>query len=148
MGNRIFLFDHSFSFQIFHRPLTIPKKNIFIPFIASAFVLFILAGFPATLLSAEHDESKVVRQPSKLYATAELDIKIIPGINNTFGYDITLDGRPFIHQPHIPGMPGNEGFPTTERARKVAELVVKKIRNNEMPPGVTVEELNSLGVLQ
>jgi hypothetical protein len=30
---------------------------------------------------------------------------------------------------------------------KVAELVIKKIRNNELPPTVPIEELRELGVL-
>jgi len=36
---------------------------------------------------------------------------------------------------------------TEEDAMKVSELVIKKIRNNEMPPTVTVEELRGMGVL-
>ena len=35
-----------------------------------------------------------------------------------------------------------------KRAQTVAELVVKKIRNNQMPPTVTMEDLNTLGVLK
>ena len=34
-----------------------------------------------------------------------------------------------------------------EAAKKVAEFVIKKIRNNELPPTVTIEELRALGVL-
>jgi hypothetical protein len=45
-------------------------------------------------------------------------------------------------------LPGNEGFTTKKRARTVAEFVVKKIRNNEMPPTVAIEDLNSMGVLK
>ena len=43
---------------------------------------------------------------------------------------------------------GNEGFTTKEQAQTVAEFVVKKIRNNEMPPTVTIEDLNAMGVLK
>jgi len=39
------------------------------------------------------------------------------------------------------------GFATEEDAMKVAELVIKKMRNNEMQPTVTVEELRGMGVL-
>jgi hypothetical protein len=48
----------------------------------------------------------------------------------------------------LPHLPGNEGFTTKERAQKVADLVMKKIKNNEMPPTVTIEELSSMGVLK
>jgi hypothetical protein len=68
--------------------------------------------------------------------------------NKTFGYDILLYERPLVHQQNIPGLPGNEGFTTRERAQTVAEFVVKKIRNNEMPPTVTIEDLNKMGVLK
>ncbi|MCL2289557.1 MAG: DUF4907 domain-containing protein [Bacteroidetes bacterium] len=40
----------------------------------------------------------------------------------------------------------NIGFITEKDAMKVAELVVKKIRNNEMPPTVTIQELQELEV--
>ena len=52
-----------------------------------------------------------------------------------------------MHQPNIPGLPGNEGFTTSERAQKVAEFVVEKIRNNGMTPSVSIEDLNKRGVL-
>lgn len=38
--------------------------------------------------------------------------KLIPGINNTWGYYILVDNKMKIHQPSIPGLPGNEGFKT------------------------------------
>jgi hypothetical protein len=82
------------------------------------------------------------------YADADLSIKITPSANNTFGYDILISGKPLVHQPHIPGLPGNEGFTTKERAKKVAEFVVSKIRRNEMPPTVTVADLDGMGVLK
>jgi hypothetical protein len=111
-------------------------------------MLFIFASLPRTSLSAdEAPDKKEVKEQKNPYANAEITIKIIPSVNNTFGYDILLYGRPFVHQPSIPGLPGNEGFTTKERAQTVAEFVVKKIRNNEMPPTVTIEDLNTIGVL-
>ena len=81
------------------------------------------------------------------YSDAEIKAVIIPSENNTFGYDIYVWGSVIIRQPSRPGLPGNAGFATEEDAMKVAELVIKKIRNNEMPPTVTIEELRALGVL-
>jgi hypothetical protein len=116
---------------------------------AVLFMLFVVAGLPDTSLSAdEAADKKEVKEQKNPYANAELTIKIIPSANKTFGYDIFLYGKPFVHQPNIPGLPGNEGFSTKERAKTVAEFVVKKIRNNEMPPTVTIEDLNSMGVLK
>ncbi len=117
-------------------------------FLAVLFMLFIFAGLPGTSISADSPAGKEVKEQKNPYANAEITIKIIPSANNTFGYDILLYGRPLVHQPNIPGLPGNEGFTTKERAQTVAEFVVKKIRNNEMPPTVTIEDLNTMGVLK
>ena len=81
------------------------------------------------------------------YKDADIKAVVIPSENNTFGYDIYLNGAVFIHQPSRPGLPGNAGFASEEDAMKVAELVINKIRNNEMLPTVTIEELRELGVL-
>ena len=81
------------------------------------------------------------------YSDADLKAVIIPSENGTFGYNILVYGSILVHQPSRSGLPGNAGFATEEDAMKVAELVIKKIRNNEMPPTVTIEELRELGVL-
>ena len=81
------------------------------------------------------------------YKDVEIKAVIIPAENNTFGYDIYVYDAVLVHQPSRPGLPGNAGFATAEEAMKVAELVIKKMRNNEMPPTVTIEELRELGVL-
>jgi len=72
---------------------------------------------------------------------------IITNANNTFGYDILKYGKVMIHQASIPGLAGTKGFDSNASAKKVALLVIKKIRNGEMPPTVTKEELKKLGVL-
>ena len=107
-------------------------------------VMFIFAVLPGTSISAD----EAIKQQKNPYTNAEITIRIIPSANNTFGYDILLNGRPLVHQPTIPGLPGTEGFTTRERAQIVAAFVAKKIRNNEMPPTVTIEDLNHMGVLK
>lgn len=72
---------------------------------------------------------------------------IIPSENKTWGYDIYMEKRLFIHQPDAPGLPGNEGFKTKAGAEKVARLVIGKIKKGEMPPSVTIEEMKKLKVL-
>jgi hypothetical protein len=113
-------------------------------FLAVLFMLLIFAGLPGTSISAE----EAIIQQKNPYINAEITIKIIPSTNNTFGYDILLHGRPLVHQSNIPGLPGNEGFSTKQRVQTVAEFVVKKIRNNEMPPTVTIEDLNKYGCIE
>jgi hypothetical protein len=72
--------------------------------------------------------------------------KIDSGLNGGYGYDIFMDGRLYIHQPHIPALTGNRTFITEEDAAKAGNLVAQKIRNNIMPPSLSVEELDSLGI--
>jgi hypothetical protein len=117
--------------------------------LAILLALFIFTGFSKIAVSANEITGKQeVKQKKNPYANAEITIKIIPSVKKTFGYDILLYGRPLVHQPNIPGLPGNEGFTTRERAKKVAKFVVRKIRNNEMPPTVTIDDLNKMNVLK
>lgn len=73
--------------------------------------------------------------------------KVIPSINSTWGYDISIGDKLMIHQLNIPGIPGNEGFKTKKAAQKVADLVIRKMKKGEMPPSITVEELKKLKVI-
>jgi len=82
------------------------------------------------------------------YKNAEIKSEIIKTQGNTYGYDIILNGSVFIHQPNIPGLPGNKGFSSIDKAEKVADFVINKIRNNIMPPSITMDELNKLNVLK
>jgi|GEM_PF-581836 len=117
--------------------------------------IFLIAFFIATNLITKRDtinwdaenEQRDINETNP-YANAELTIMIIPAPNNTYGYNITMEGRTLIHQPNAPALPGVEGFKTREDAQKVAEFVVQKIRTNVFPPSVSVAELDSLGVLR
>jgi hypothetical protein len=63
-----------------------------------------------------------------------------------YGYDILIDGVPKFHQPHIPAIPGNNGFKSEEDAKKTGELAKQKILNHISPPTIEVRELDSLGI--
>ena len=78
------------------------------------------------------------------FANSNFSYKIIPSAEQTFGYDILADQKLMIHQPTIPGMPGNKGFKSEAAAQKIAELVIGKIKNGEMPPTVSVEEVKEV----
>lgn len=80
-------------------------------------------------------------------STAKLSHQIIDAPGNTFGYDIYSDGKLKVHQPSIPGQPGNGGFKTKAAAEKTAKFVIEKIKKGEMPPTVTSEDLKALKVL-
>ena len=111
-------------------------------------VMVLLFSLPGISVSADKPSAPAAKQQENPYAKAEITTKIIPSTNNTFGYDILIYGKPLVHQTTIPGLPGNEGFATKERAQTVADFVVKKIKNNEMPPSVTIEDLNAMDVLK
>lgn len=68
--------------------------------------------------------------------------KIFPLHEGGFGYDILVNDTVIVHQPHIPSFSGSRGFPTVESAQQVADLVITKIRNHEMPPSVSARELS------
>ena len=71
----------------------------------------------------------------------------IAGSNLTgFGYDILVDGKLYIHQPHIPAVSGAGGFLTEEDARKTAEYASEKFRKTNTLPALSKPELDSLGI--
>ena len=89
------------------------------------------------------------------YKDAKIDIQIIDNSKEKheppvtgYGYRILIFDALYVSQPHIPAINGNRGFKTKEQATKAAEFVIYKIRNNIMPPSLSVEELDSLGTLK
>lgn len=65
-----------------------------------------------------------------------------------WGYDIYMYGKLYVHQPYVPAINENRGFEKEEYAVRTAQLAVDKIRNNVLPLSITVQELDSLGVLK
>jgi hypothetical protein len=81
-------------------------------------------------------------------ASAIVTIKTFANQDNsgTFGYDVMMNGKIYIHQPFIPAIPGNHGFETESDAKKTGELMADKIRHNVMPPSLSVAELKAIGI--
>ena len=67
--------------------------------------------------------------------------------NGTYGYDVYANKKMLVHQPSIPGMPGNKGFMLKKDAVVVAKLVIKKLKQGVMPPTIFKQELEDLKVL-
>jgi hypothetical protein len=82
------------------------------------------------------------------FQQTKLGYKIIDAPNRTWSYDVYSNGKLMIHQPNKPGMPGNEGFKSKIAAEKVAKLVISKIKQGEMPPTVSEEEMKKLKALK
>jgi hypothetical protein len=72
--------------------------------------------------------------------------KIFKVSNSTYGYDIYVDNKLLVHQPNIPAVSGQKGFTRKEDAANVAQLVVSKIKAGIIPPTVTRQEMEKLGV--
>jgi Domain of unknown function (DUF4907) len=68
-----------------------------------------------------------------------------PGLG--WGYQIFENDVLFINQPHIPAIQGNKGFSTKEKAEITAIFAVHKMEQGFVPPTLSPEELDSLGVL-
>lgn len=101
---------------------------------------------------AEKGKEMPIENP---YKNAKIEVKVINNETSKenkhtggFGYDIFLFDAMYVHQPHVPAINGNRGFKTKEQAKTAGELVAYKIRNNIMPPSISVEELDSMGVLK
>lgn len=132
----------------FHKAMFI-KKHIFIIFV----LIFTLSCRDENPKKEQQENTKAAAE--NIYKNAKIDIVIFN--NDTiqqdikykgYGYAIYVYGSKLIYQPHKPGLPGDQGFKTREDAMRVAELVVHKMRNNIIPPTITLKELDSLGVLK
>ncbi len=89
-----------------------------------------------------------VKKPAENpYKDAKIEVKTFK-TDEGWGYDIQVWGSNVIHQPSRPGLPGNKGFETETDAKKVGDFVAKKVKNNEMPPTISIDEMKKLGVLK
>ena len=64
-----------------------------------------------------------------------------------WGYVIYNGDKPYINQPHIPAVSGVKPFKNEEDALKTGQFAIYKIEQGILPPTLTKEELDSLGVL-
>lgn len=63
-----------------------------------------------------------------------------------YGYRISVGGEVVIYQPHVPAVSGELGFASAEYARTVADLVVHRMRARILPPAISLQDLDTLGV--
>jgi Domain of unknown function (DUF4907) len=73
-----------------------------------------------------------------------IELKAIP-VSGGWGYDILMDGHPYIHQPFIPDIQGTHGFRTQEEALAVGGKVKDRLVANQLPI-ISIEEMRQLGV--
>lgn len=115
-------------------------------FKSSLLLLFAVCVSSVIAAQATQKKGQGTITPTALSEKPSLSYNIIPAEQNSFGYDIFDGNRKLIHQPSIPGLPGNKGFNKKDDAEKCARLVIHKINLNIMPPTVTKKELDSLKI--
>ena len=114
----------------------------------SALFLTIAFFTQISKISAQ-DAAKSGSAPSgEQMATAKLTYTVIATDGGGYGYDVFADGKKVIHQPTIPGQPGASGFRSKSDSEKVAKLVIRKIKNGEIPPAITEKDLRDLKVIE
>ena len=74
------------------------------------------------------------------------NLKLIK-LEQGWGYEIRKDNNPFIYQDCIPAVAGKKTFADRKSAKATGKLVLKKLRNNQMP-SITIPELKELGVIE
>ena len=110
--------------------------------------LFLAMAFFARMPDVNAQEAGgVAAQSAEQLAKANITYKVIPADGGGYGYDVFVDGKRLIHQPTIPGQPGIAGFKKKSDSEKVAQLVIRKLKNKEIPPAITEEELRRLKVI-
>ena len=65
--------------------------------------------------------------------------------NSGWGYDIYVKGKLFITQDNIPTIKGFKAFKTEDDAKKIGNLMVLKMKQNQTP-NVTEQELDSCNI--
>jgi Domain of unknown function (DUF4907) len=88
--------------------------------------------------------AKIKAATSQEMQKANIQYFIIKAAENTYGYAIYIDGNMAIQQTTIPSLPGNVGFKDMQTAEKIATLVIKKIREGEMPPTLNADEVRAV----
>jgi hypothetical protein len=120
----------------------------------SAVSMAIILCMSCTNSDSAKEDNTFIQQPAankEISSDTKIKLEVKTYQNDStlkgWGYDIYADGALYIHQPHIPAVPGNKGFQSVQKAKTAGNFAVYKIRNNIMPPSVSVKELDSLGVL-
>jgi hypothetical protein len=79
------------------------------------------------------------------FKTANITSSIISD-SEGFGYEIWVNGKKYIHQRYIPSVKPYKRFSSADDAQKVADLVIKKLREEIIPPKISVSEIEKLGI--
>ncbi len=76
---------------------------------------------------------------------AELKLTVVE-VENGWGYKIDVNDTTLIYQPTIPGIYGNKPFHSKEDAKKIGEIVLRKLSKRQIP-SISEEELIKNGII-
>jgi len=68
-------------------------------------------------------------------------------VDSGWGYKIYKEDKVFINQPFVPAVNGKHYFKNKKDATLTAQLVIDKMAKKTGLPSVTLQELDSIGVL-
>lgn len=100
---------------------------------------------PSDSLPIEEDIPKFVPDSSLMVAEYSFTVQESP--NGGYGYSILQDGKMVIDQPHVPAVSGRNGFKSEEYASITASFAITKLQQGMFPPTISIDELDSLGVI-
>ena len=101
----------------------------------SLFGIVVLFSLALTGCKTSDRESSAIKTP-------ELKVETFP-TDSGWGYNILAGEKIVIRQEIIPAVQKNEAFQSSDDAKKVAALVVKKLKSGDLP-SVTPVEIDSL----
>lgn len=81
------------------------------------------------------------------YNKTQYEIVVTANPNGGYGYDIYINNELYINQPFMPGIATNKGFASYNEARIVARFIINKIIKKQIPPTISLHELDSLKTL-
>lgn len=102
----------------------------------------IIAGFLIIIALATVYYVRYQKNNDKVFVQAETF-----QTTNGWGYNITVDGKVYIHQEFIPGLPGKQPFKTKEDALRVGRKVIEKLSASQLPT-ITKDDLKQLGIIK
>jgi hypothetical protein len=130
-------------------------NRFFFPILAKAFSILLpfLMLFSCSTPNVKTDESAdsplASEKPQSQVMVVEaktFEVLDSAGQVSGWGYDLYVDGKRSIHQPHIPAIAGNHPFKTAYAAQRVGDLAAAKMRAGMGLPTISLAELDSLSI--
>jgi hypothetical protein len=101
-----------------------------------------ISGIKNTLKMPDTTGFTAIKQANiERAAKTQFNYFVIKADSSTYGYSIYANGSLYIQQNTIPGIAGTKGFTSAASAATIAQLAISKIKQGEMPPTITPQEL-------